>query len=177
MARIKTSNPAEIFAELEAKLKEVKSTDILVGIPAADSAVKDGNTVYLADIATINNFGSQAANIPARPFGSNLMENYGSEIKKFYTKEVGDSLKGKRPMKQALNRIGFIASGFMKQNLSTGKWAPNAPITIFGGWMSRGGKSFFVKGKKSAKPLIDTGEMRRAITWVLKKVGGKKDVK
>lgn len=177
MARIKTSNPEEIFAELEKKLKEVATTDILVGIPAADSTQKDGDTVYLADIATINNFGSQAANIPARPFGSTLMEVYGNEIKKFYMKEVGDSLKGKRPMKQALNRIGFIAAGFMKQNLSAGKWKPNSPITIFGGWMSRGGKSFFVKGKKSAKPLIDTGEMRRAITWVLKKIGGKKNVK
>lgn len=177
MARIKTSNPKEIFAALEAKIKEATTTDILVGIPAADSTVKDGNTVYLADIATINNFGSQAANIPARPFGSTLMEVYGDKIKKFYQKEVGDSLKGKRPMKQALNRIGFIGAGLMKQNLSAGKWAPNAPITIFGGWMSRGGKSFFVKGKKSAKPLIDKGEMRRAITWVLKKIGGKKDVK
>lgn len=177
MARIKTSNPKEIFAELEAKIKEAANTDILVGIPAGDSTVKDGNTVYLADIATINNFGSQAANIPARPFGSTLMDVYGDKIKKFYQKEVGDSLKGKRPMKQALNRVGFIAAGLMKQNLSTGNWAANAPITIFGGWMSRGGKSFFVKGKKSAKPLIDTGEMRRAITWVTKKIKGSKNVK
>lgn len=177
MARIKTSDPKKIFAELEAKIKESIKTQILVGIPASDAVEKDGNTVYLADIAAINNFGSKSANIPARPFGSTLMENYGGEIKKFYSKEIGDSLKGKRPMKQALDRVGFIAAGFMKQNLSAGKWEPNAPITVFGGWMSRGGKSFFVKGKKSSHPLIDTGEMRRAITWVLRKAGGKENVK
>jgi hypothetical protein len=177
MARIKTSNPKEIFAELEAKIKLATNTDILVGIPENATAEKDGESFYLADIATINNFGSyseehsrhltgdeakESGKIPPRPFGSTLLEVFGDPIKKFYNKEVGDSLKGKRPMKQALNRIGFIAAGFMKQNLSTGKWAANAESTI--------------ARKGSSKPLIDTGEMRRAITWVLKKKGGK-DVK
>lgn len=178
MARIKTSNPEELFAELEKKLKEVATTDILVGIPADATNEKDGETFYIADIAYLQNYGSyseeekrnytteeakKSGKIPPRPFGSTLMDNYGTEIKKFYNKDVGDSLKGKRPMKQALNRIGFIAAGKMKQNLSAGKWEPNAESTI--------------KKKGSSQPLIDTGEMRRAITWVLKKIGGKKNVK
>ena len=178
MARIKTSNPQEIFAELQAKLKEAANTDILVGIPESATNTKDGETFYLADIAFLQNYGSysekenrhmtsdeakESGKIPPRPFGSTLMQNYGDKIKKFYQKDVGESLKGKRSMKQSLNRVGFIASGLMKQNLSTGNWTPNAESTI--------------AKKGSSKPLIDTGEMRRAITWVLKKSGGKKDVK
>lgn len=178
MARIKTSNPKEIFAELEAKIEEAATKEILVGIPESATNTNDGETFYLADIAFLQNYGSysekenrhlagdeakESGKIPPRPFGSTLMQNYGDKIKKFYQKEVGESLKGKRSMKQSLNRVGFIASGLMKQNLSTGNWAANAESTI--------------AKKGSSKPLIDTGEMRRAITWVLKKIGGKKNVK
>lgn len=179
MKKIKTSNPKEMFAELEKNLAELASKDILVGIPKEATNEKDGKTFYLADIAFLQNYGSysekenrhltgdeakESGKIPPRPFGSTLIENFGEKIRKFYQKEVKESLKGKRSMKQALNRVGFIAAGFMKQNLSTGNWEPNAESTI--------------AKKGSSKPLIDTGEMRRAITWVLrKKAGGKTDVK
>lgn len=171
---MKTSDPKEIMKALEEKLKEIAQTDILVGIPKEATQQKDGETFYLADIATINNFGSKSKNIPARPFGTTLMPRYGKRIMDFYRKEVAEALKGKRKVKVALNRVGLTAAGFMKTNLSAGKWKPNAPITIHGGWMNRGGKSFYVKGKGSAHPLIDIGQMRQSITWILRK---KKDVK
>lgn len=178
MKQVKTSDPKKLFAEMEKKLAELASQDILVGIPASATQEKDGETFYLADIATINNFGSyseehsrhftgeeakKSGKIPPRPFGSTLMEVYGEKIRKFYKKEVKESLDGKRSMKQALNRVGFIAAGFMKQNLSVGKWEANAESTI--------------AKKGSSKPLIDIGEMRRAITWVLRKKTGGKNVK
>lgn len=174
---MKTSDPKEITKALEGKLKEIAESQIFVGIPKEATQQKDGETFYLADIATINNFGSKSKNIPARPFGTTLMAKYGKQISDFYKKEIAEALKGKRTVKAALNRIGFVASGFMKQNLSTGKWKPNAPITIHGGWMRRGGKSFYIKGKKSAKPLIDIGQMRQSITWVIKRFKNGKNVK
>ncbi len=152
---MKTSDPKEIAKAIEAKLKEISESQILIGIPKEAMQTKDGKTFYLADIARVNNFGSKSRNIPARPFGTTLMPRFGKKIADFYKKEIATVLKGKRKLKAALNRIGFVAAGYMKQNLSTGKWKPNAPITI--------------KMKGSAKPLIDTGQMRQAITWVIRK--------
>ena len=46
-----------------------------------------------------------------------------------------------------------------------GKWPANADITLKGGWMrSSSGKPFYVKPKKSTAPLIDTGQLRRAVS-------------
>lgn len=53
-------------------------------------------------------------------------------------------------------------------------WAPNAPITINGGWMRNkvSGKPVYIKGKHSNRPLIDTGELRKSIRAIFYK-GGK----
>ena len=41
---------------------------------------------------------------------------------------------------------------------------PNAPITIKGGWMrSKKGKLFYIKGKGSDNPLIDTGFLKMSV--------------
>tara|TARA_R110000868_G_scaffold220188_1_gene471292 strand:- start:1679 stop:2155 length:477 start_codon:yes stop_codon:yes gene_type:complete len=156
-----TSDPKELTVQLEKRLAEIAETQLLVGIPKEAMSTEEKG-VYLADIADKNNFGSYSEHIPARPFGSTTVPVFKDKIMDFFQKEMADALKGKRAVKQAFDRVGFVVAGFMKQNLSTGKWAPNAPLTI--------------KLKGSSKPLIDTGEMRRAITWVSKKIRGSKDV-
>lgn len=159
-----TTDPKEITKKLEEKLKEISESQIFVGIPKDATETKDGHTFYLADIAYVNNFGSKSKNIPPRPFGTTLMPRYGKRISDFYQKEIADVLKGKRTVKQALNRVGFTAAGFMKRNLSAGKWQANSPVTVA------------MKG--SAHPLIDTGQMRQSITWLVKKFkNNKKNVK
>ena len=53
----------------------------------------------------------------------------------------------------------------MKQTFTSETFAPNAPITINGGWMRNkvNRKAFKVKGKKSTRPLIDEGRLRDSI--------------
>ena len=52
-------------------------------------------------------------------------------------------------------------------------WAPNAYITIHGGWMRNKvtGQPVYVKGKNSSKPLIDTGSLRQSIKAIYYKEG------
>jgi hypothetical protein len=52
-------------------------------------------------------------------------------------------------------------------------WAPNAPITIHGGWMLNKvtGKPIYIKGKHSERPLIDTGSLRQSIKAIYYKEG------
>jgi hypothetical protein len=54
---------------------------------------------------------------------------------------------------QSLNRIGIVAQGDVQMSIVSGNWVPNAPRTI--------------ARKKSSRPLIDTGAMRQAVTWIV----------
>jgi hypothetical protein len=116
--------------------------------------LKKSDEIYLADIAFKNNFGSYAEKIPARPFGSTLLTRYGEKIENLVHKEFLEYFKGRQNLATTYNRIGLVVSGYMKDNLTNGNWKPNSPLTVF------------LKG--SSKPLIDTGQMRQAITYIVK---------
>ena len=62
--------------------------------------------------------------------------------------------------------------GEMKQTFTKETFAPNAPITINGGWMRNkvNGKVFKVKGKGSSRPLVDEGRLRGSIIHKVAKV-------
>ena len=47
----------------------------------------------------------------------------------------------------------LACAGYMQDNLTNGNWKPNAPLTI--------------ELKGSSHPLIDTGQMRQSITYVV----------
>ncbi|MBR1821501.1 MAG: hypothetical protein IJ769_07760 [Clostridia bacterium] len=57
----------------------------------------------------------------------------------------------------------------VKDYFTGGHFAPNAGITVEGGWMWNriAHKPFKVKGKGSSTPLIDTGSLRSSITHVI----------
>ena len=71
----------------------------------------------------------------------------------------------------ALKRAGMDAQNLCRNWFVNPKnhWPPNADSTV-NGWMSPWGK--FFKGKGSSKPLIATGQLRRAITYVIRKKQG-----
>ena len=80
-------------------------------------------------------------------------------------------VKGQATAEKALQAIGTMQVGLIENELKTGNFEPNAPITIEGGWMTRNGKAFFIKGKKSNQPLIDTGRLRQSIKYVIQAKG------
>ena len=72
-------------------------------------------------------------------------------------------------------RVAFLQ--MIQDAIKDEEWAPNAPITIEGGWMmneygKEGPVPVHIKGKSSTKPLIDTGALRQNCQYVIKK--GKK---
>jgi hypothetical protein len=70
-------------------------------------------------------------------------------------------------IKQIFKEIGIAGENRIQEAFDTGgfgTWQENAEITIHGGWMLRYGKMFFVKGKESETPLVDTGALAQSIT-------------
>lgn len=130
---------------------------VLVGIPQAENSRADG-TITNAELAYLHTNGSPANNIPARPFLVPSLQLRDNQI--LYTDELKEAGKSALEFNQAgtkqhLQLAGQIASNAAKRYFTDARngWAPNSPVTIA------------LKG--SARPLIDTAQLRRAITWVL----------
>ena len=120
---------------------------------------EETNIPDVSDIALWNEFGTY--NIPARPFIRT--SQYNSYKKASNT--VQAMLQDGTDMETIVKRIALLLSAELKTSIRRGNWQANAPITVNGGWMhnKKSGKLFYVKGKKSTRPLVDTGNMVQSI--------------
>lgn len=122
-------------------------------------AKADTNPPDVADIALWQEFGTY--NIPPRPFIREAQIKANTRCERVVKALLDDGTD----METVTKQIAQLLSEEMKRSIRHGNWAPNAPITVVGGWMrnAKSGKMFFVKGKKSTQPLIDTGNMVQSI--------------
>lgn len=139
-----------------------KKDEVLVGIPQAEAAREDDQFINNATLLAINNFGSPANNIPPRPVMSIGIKNAQDEIAEQYKLAVQKAWKeGPEALDQYYERAGIIASNSIKKAINTGEdIKPPAESTL----KARKSKNF--AGKKA---LIVTGQMRNAITYVVKR--------
>jgi hypothetical protein len=114
----------------------------------------------------VHEHGSPLWKVPPRPILEPAMEANKEPIAELMKDAAIVALEG-RDINPSLNEIGLqgqnIARGWFTD--SRNDWEPNADSTI-NGWMSPWGK--FFKGKGSNQPLINTGELRKSITYVIK---------
>lgn len=99
--------------------------------------------------------------VPERPFMRNAMRQnkdkyasmLGTEGRSILWAMIrgGDTAGAK---KRALRRIGVEAQGDIQESITDLSSPPNSPLTI--------------QLKGSSNPLIDKGEMRKAVTWRVK---------
>src|SRR5258706_15968036 len=98
-------------ASLLAAVKELRSQQVLVGVPAADTEREDEKQpITNAALAYIHNSGAPEANIPARPF----MEPGLKQAQDRITGDLGDAgkaaLEGNIPaVNRKLNSAGLVA--------------------------------------------------------------------
>ena len=152
---------------------------LYVGIPEQNSgAGREGKDINNVQLAYIHSQGSAKMGIPARPFiepAIELEENR-EKIAKQFKKAFEAALNLDRGGAfEALNKAGMQAEKAVKNYMGSDALEPNAPITLHGGWMMNkvSHKPFYVKGKgEPSRPLIDTGELRKAVTYVIE--GGDK---
>lgn len=140
------------WKQLEQTIKGLNKIVIKVGIQKDAGKNQDGQ--YIADYGAANEFGVITAKnkIPARSFlRSTTDENNGwkKEIDQAYT----DILEGKTTSINAMSKVGIKARDDIVTKINKGdpSWLPNAPATI--------------KRKKSSRPLIDKGFLKKAIQY------------
>lgn len=153
-----TSDFTEDFNKVIAKFKR---DAVLVGIPESDNSRSKSAEPNNAYLLAVNNFGSERMGIPARPVMAIGIADAQDEIAQAFRKGAVDALsQGVSALSPAYNRAGIIASTSVKKaiNSQIGIREP-ADSTI---------KAREAKGFSGTSALIVTGQMRNAITYVVR---------
>ena len=122
---------------------------VLVGLN--EGLGKHNNSdLTVAEIGAIQQFGTPT--IPARPWLDTGVEKAVPEINRIIEKAYES---GEFDQDRALELIGISAVNNVQENITDIRTPPNAPSTI--------------DKKGSSNPLIDTGQMRQSVTYVITK--------
>lgn len=135
---------------IRAELAELGRLSVDVGIQADAGADNEGNPIVVRAVA--NEFGTRR--IPARSFvRAAFDENVGAlnTLKQRLTNGVID---GKLTPARAAGLLGQTHEAQVRQKITDLKEPPNAPATV--------------EAKGSSNPLIDTGQMRQSVRYVVR---------
>ena len=157
MAAVTVSKSGPGLADLAQRIRQIKASEVYVGIPAEKTQRKK-DAVNNAELLFIHSDGSPLQHIPARPvLGPSIVAN--QALISQHLGAAAEAVFSSKPEQadRELRKTGTIASNGAKRWFTDPRnhWAPNAPSTI--------------ARKGSDKPLIDTGALRRAITYVVGK--------
>lgn len=144
-------------------IKRFKNDQVLVGIPEDDTARrgdKEKDAPTNAALFAVANFGSPANNIPAWPIMSIGIKNAQEDIAEQFKKTAVESLsKGFKALDTYYERAGIIASSEIKKVINEQIDVPeNKPEK----------STLNARKSKGTKYWLVTGQMRNAITYVVK---------
>jgi hypothetical protein len=111
------------------------------------------DTIPMAMIAAVHEFGSPEHGIPERSFLRGGIRRGIPKFQRLNILNLRCVLLGSKTIEQAIGQLGAVAAGEVKREFTAGTFAPNRPATI--------------ARKGSSRPLIDSGSLRQSITWVV----------
>lgn len=158
-------------------LRQLGNREVLVGIPE-DASGRDDVPFGNAGIGYINEYGSPVQNIPPRPHlvpgVKSAEEQTVPQLKAAAQAALDGNAAG---AEKALNRAGMLAVNGVRRYMTITGFTPLADSTVEArARRGREGAAMELArraagkppGTELAKPLIDTGQYRRAITHVVR---------
>lgn len=142
-------------------LKTIEKKDVLVGIPA-EKAPRTGNEMTNAILGYIHENGAPEINLPRRAFLMPGIRGSKDKIASYLKQAAQASMRGdKAGVERALNAAGLTGMKGAQRKITEGPFIPLAASTI---------RHRRAQGRTGTRPLIDTGQLRRALTYVLRGV-------
>lgn len=139
------------------RMAAVAQRDVLVGIPAGEQR-DDGPTN--AEIGYQNEFGSPANNIPARPHLIPGVAAVQDKAVARLTQAASAAATGRMSdAERHLHAAGMIAQSSVRRTLTTAAYRPLSERTL---------AERRARGRTGTKPLIDTGQYRNSVTYVVR---------
>lgn len=177
-AAIETVNTPTDEKLLETILKTLEKHAVYVGIPE-DKTSRKGGEMNNPTLLYIHTHGSPVKNIPERPVIEPAIEDKenASRLNKLLLNAAKEGIKGnEQGFLIQLGRVGMAAQNMCRDWFTNPKngWPPNQPATIKGKLrkMSKKKKESALlameQGEVVDRPLIDTGQLRKSITYVVK---------
>ncbi|WP_375122105.1 hypothetical protein [Escherichia sp. 20412-1] len=158
-------------------LRHLGNREVLVGIPE-DASGRDDVPFGNAGIGYLNEYGSPAQNIPPRPHLVPGVRSVDSQTVPQLKAAAQAALDGNAAgAESALNRAGTLAANGVRRYMTITAFTPLADSTVEA--RARRGRNGATEelarraagespGTDLAKPLIDTGQYRRAVTHVVR---------
>lgn len=159
---IEVSN--EGFKKMMNGLDFIEKSAVYVGIPEKETSREDED-ITNAELLFIHTNGSPINNVPARPVIEPALKDDSERLSKILGKSAVSALNGNFADAEKYLKI----AGMRGQNVSRGwftnpknNWPPNSPSVM---------RAKIKKGSTNPRPLIDTGELRKSITYIVKVKG------
>lgn len=156
--KITTDNVAKVLATIQ----ELAGKQVLVGIPASKATREEGDAepINNAQLGHIHEYGAPASNIPARPFLIPGVARAQESINGHLQKAAKAAMDGnEEKVDVELNATGLVAQAGARYEINNGDLAPLSDRTL---------AERRKRGRTGIKPLIDTGQLRNAITYVIR---------
>lgn len=165
-------------AKILRSIADLTAKTVLVGIPESEAPRDDTEPVNNAALGYIHEHGSPANNIPARPF---LIPGVTSAQERVTGKLKGAAkaaLEGKADgVGKGLHAAGLVAQAAVRDKLNSGDFEPLSDATLRA--RARRGRQGAIDelasraagnapSTETAKPLVDTGQLRNSINYVIR---------
>lgn len=150
--------------DLAKALKALTTREVLIGIPESTSAREPDpdEPAHLnnAQIAYLQETGVPEKNIPARPFLGPGVAGIGDDAARRLKAGAQKALSGDlEAVEKTLNAVGLVGQNAVREKITDGPFAPLKPSTL---------ANRKRRGRKGEKPLIDSGQLRNAVTYVVR---------
>lgn len=166
--------------ELHEALQALAEHEVLVGFPEETGERQASDAPTNAMLGYIHDNGAPEANIPARPFMREGIERSLDQVTDILGSGARAALKDPHiaTIEKIFDRVGFAAEVGIKRQINEGPPPPLAEMTL---------RRRAARGRKGAqeeldaraaglppstalaKPLVDTGQMRNAVKYVIRK--------
>lgn len=169
--------------DLRDSVKVLVENEVLVGFPEDTTTRKDDpedREITNAALGYIHNTGMPEQNIPAREFMESGIRDGQDKITAQLARTAKITLTKRSPVatQQGLERVGLTAQAALRRKINEGIPPPLADATLRER-ARRGRKGAKIELQRRgdgeapstqfAKPLIDTGQLRNAINYVIRK--------
>ena len=143
--------------KIQRNVRAFAGLELAIGIqgPEAGAIEHDADDLTNVELGAIHEFGAPGAGIPERSF---IRSTFDAKIKQWIgqLEKVGKTIysTGTGDPKRALGILGEKAVSDMRNTINRGIDPPLKPATV--------------ARKGSSKPLIDSGQLKNAITWKIR---------
>jgi len=158
----------DAFDDVLKQIRSLTKEEVLIGVPDENAGRQpeqgeQEKPISNAEIGYVMEFGLPEKNIPARPHLVQGVREATDQLGEILQAGAMKALNGdKQAADIALNKAGLAGQNAVRKKVTDGPFVPLSPKTL---------EARKRRGRTGEKPLIDTGQYRNSLTYVVRPKG------